>query len=42
MSELRGAIAQAAPQRGEPTREILTELGLGADDPDRMKSTGVF
>jgi crotonobetainyl-CoA:carnitine CoA-transferase CaiB-like acyl-CoA transferase len=35
-------IARAAPRRGEHTEEILGDLGLGADDLARMKSTGVF
>jgi formyl-CoA transferase len=35
-------IARAAPRRGEHTEEILTELGLAADDLARMKSTGVY
>ncbi len=35
-------IARAAPRRGEHTEEILTELGLGAGDLARMKSTGVY
>jgi crotonobetainyl-CoA:carnitine CoA-transferase CaiB-like acyl-CoA transferase len=35
-------IARAAPRRGEHTEEILGELGVGADDLARMKSTGVF
>ena len=36
------SIARAAPRRGEHTEEILTELGLQADDLARMKSTGVY
>jgi crotonobetainyl-CoA:carnitine CoA-transferase CaiB-like acyl-CoA transferase len=36
------SIARAAPRRGEHTEEILTELGLAADDLARMKSTGVY
>jgi formyl-CoA transferase len=35
-------IARAAPLRGEHTEEVLGELGLGADDLARMKSTGVY
>ncbi|MDM0105533.1 CaiB/BaiF CoA-transferase family protein [Variovorax sp. J22R24] len=35
-------IARAAPRRGEHTEEVLLELGIGADDLDRMKATGVF
>ena len=35
-------IARAAPRRGEHTEEVLGELGLGAADLARMKSTGVF
>ena len=35
-------IARAAPRRGEHSEEILTELGLSAEDLARMKSTGVF
>jgi formyl-CoA transferase len=35
-------IARAAPRRGQHTEEILGELGIGADDLARMKSTGVF
>ena len=35
-------IARAAPRRGEHTEEVLTELGLGASDMVRMKSTGVY
>ena len=35
-------IARAAPRRGEHTEEILGELGIGAEDLARMKSTGVF
>ena len=35
-------IARAAPRRGEHSREILAELGLGEADMDRMKSTGIF
>jgi formyl-CoA transferase len=35
-------IARAAPHRGEHTEEVLGELGLGAGDIARMKSTGVF
>jgi crotonobetainyl-CoA:carnitine CoA-transferase CaiB-like acyl-CoA transferase len=36
------SIARAAPRRGEHTEEILTELGLQAEDLARMKSTGVY
>ncbi|MDW5442980.1 CaiB/BaiF CoA-transferase family protein [Polaromonas sp. SM01] len=36
------SIARAAPRRGEHTEEILAELGWGADDLARMKSTGVY
>ena len=36
------SIARAAPRRGEHTEEILTELGLSAEDMARMKSTGVY
>lgn len=36
------SIARAAPRRGEHTEEILSELGWGADDLARMKSTGVY
>ena len=35
-------ISRAAPRRGEHTEEILGELGIGADELARMKSTGVF
>ncbi|MCY7318411.1 MAG: CoA transferase [Ramlibacter sp.] len=35
-------IARAAPRRGEHSREILSELGLGEADMDRMKTTGIF
>ena len=35
-------IARAAPRRGEHTEEILSELGLGADDLVRMKAAGVY
>lgn len=35
-------IARAAPRRGEHTEEILAELGWGAEDLARMKSTGVY
>ncbi len=35
-------IARAAPRRGEHTREILGELGIGAADMDRMHSSGIF
>ena len=35
-------IARTAPRRGEHSEEILSELGLGAADLARMKSTGVF
>jgi formyl-CoA transferase len=35
-------IASAAPRRGEHTEEILAELGLTAEDLQRMKSTGVY
>ena len=35
-------IARAAPRRGEHTEEILGELGLTAEDLQRMKSTGVY
>ena len=35
-------IARAAPRRGEHTEEILGELGFGAEDLARMKSSGVF
>jgi formyl-CoA transferase len=35
-------VARAAPRRGEHSEEILTELGLSAEDLARMKSTGVF
>ncbi|GAB3474014.1 CaiB/BaiF CoA transferase family protein [Polaromonas eurypsychrophila] len=36
------SIVRAAPRRGEHTEEILAELGWGADDLARMKSTGVY
>jgi len=36
------SIARAAPRRGEHTEEILAELGWGAEDLARMKSTGVY
>ena len=36
------SIARAAPKRGEHTAEILTELGMSAQDQARMKSAGVF
>ena len=36
------SIVRSAPRRGEHTEEILTELGLGADDLSRMKATGVY
>lgn len=35
-------IVRAAPRRGEHTEEVLGELGLGANDLARLKSTGVF
>ena len=35
-------VARAAPRRGEHSEEILLELGLGADDLVRMKTTGVY
>ena len=35
-------IARAAPRRGEHTEEVLAELGWGAEDLVRMKSTGVY
>ena len=35
-------IVRAAPRRGEHTEEVLREIGLGADDLARMKSTGAF
>jgi crotonobetainyl-CoA:carnitine CoA-transferase CaiB-like acyl-CoA transferase len=35
-------IARAAPRRGEHTEEVLQELGLGAEDLLRMKTTGVY
>jgi formyl-CoA transferase len=35
-------IVRAAPRRGEHTEEVLGELGLGADDLARMKSSGVY
>ena len=36
------SIVRAAPKRGEPTEEILSELGLNKEDLMRMKSTGVY
>ncbi|MDB5871955.1 MAG: L-carnitine dehydratase/bile acid-inducible protein [Ramlibacter sp.] len=36
------SIARAAPRRGEHTEEVLSELGLSAQDLARMKSTGVY
>jgi len=36
------SIVRSAPRRGEHNEEILTELGLGADDLSRMKATGVY
>ena len=35
-------IARAAPQRGEHTTELLTELGLDSTELARLKSIGVF
>ena len=35
-------IARAAPRRGEHTEEILSDLGIGAEDLARMKAEGVF
>ena len=35
-------IVRAAPRRGEHTEEVLSELGLSADDLARMKSSGVY
>ena len=35
-------IARAAPQRGEHTTELLTELGLDGAELARLKSIGVF
>jgi len=35
-------VARAAPRRGEHSEEILSELGLGRDDLDRMKAAGVY
>ncbi|MFI5446693.1 CaiB/BaiF CoA transferase family protein [Polaromonas sp. UC242_47] len=36
------SITRAAPRRGEHSEEILAELGWGAEDLARMKSTGVY
>jgi formyl-CoA transferase len=35
-------IARAAPRRGEHTEEILSDLGIGAEELARMKARGVF
>ena len=35
-------IARAAPRRGEHSEEILSEIGYGAAELERMKSAGVF
>jgi formyl-CoA transferase len=35
-------IARATPRRGEHTSEVLGELGLGADELQRLKAQGVF
>jgi formyl-CoA transferase len=35
-------IVRSAPRRGEHSDEILTELGLKAEDLVRLKSTGVY
>jgi crotonobetainyl-CoA:carnitine CoA-transferase CaiB-like acyl-CoA transferase len=35
-------IVRAAPRRGEHTEEVLSELGLSADDLARMKLSGVY
>jgi crotonobetainyl-CoA:carnitine CoA-transferase CaiB-like acyl-CoA transferase len=35
-------IARATPRRGEHTAEVLGELGLGADELQRLKAQGVF
>jgi crotonobetainyl-CoA:carnitine CoA-transferase CaiB-like acyl-CoA transferase len=35
-------VARAAPRRGEHTEEILSELGLSAEDLARMKAAGIF
>ena len=34
-------IARSAPLRGEHTVEVLRELGIEADEIDRLKATGV-
>jgi crotonobetainyl-CoA:carnitine CoA-transferase CaiB-like acyl-CoA transferase len=35
-------IARATPKRGEHTEEILSQLGLSAEDLTRLKSSGVY
>ena len=35
-------LARAAPLRGEHSTEVLTELGISADDLARMKAAGIF
>ena len=35
-------LARAAPLRGEHTEEVLTELGMAADEIARLKARGVF
>ena len=35
-------IARATPRRGEHSEEILSELGVAADELARLKSKGVY
>ena len=35
-------IVRSAPRRGEHTEEVLGELGVGADDLQRLKAAGVY
>jgi formyl-CoA transferase len=35
-------IARATPRRGEHTEEVLAELGVGADELQRLKAKGVY
>jgi crotonobetainyl-CoA:carnitine CoA-transferase CaiB-like acyl-CoA transferase len=42
LSETPGAIRRPAPILGEHTAEILTELGYGAKDQERLKAAGVI
>jgi crotonobetainyl-CoA:carnitine CoA-transferase CaiB-like acyl-CoA transferase len=35
-------IARSTPKRGEHTEEILSQLGISADDLTRLKASGVY